>query len=68
MKSTIMIAATRSNSGKTTFTTGFLNAIKNKYSDNNNEISLSIVNNDRVKDILTDYYSNKINCSTKILI
>ena len=34
MKSTIMIAATRSNSGKTTFTTGFLNAIKNKYSDN----------------------------------
>ena len=33
MKSSIMIAATRSNSGKTTFTTGFLNAIKNKYSD-----------------------------------
>lgn len=40
---------------------------KNKYSDNNNEISLSIVDNDRVKDILTDYYSNKINCSTKKL-
>ena len=33
MKSTIMIAATRSNAGKTTFTTGFLNALKNKYPD-----------------------------------
>ena len=28
-----MIAATRSNAGKTTFTTGFLNALKNKYPD-----------------------------------